>query len=236
MYCPECGTEISEDSDFCMNCGVEIESNKLQNEKAETETTNGSTQEVTSDEPDSGIETDVGDDSSGRGRLIIGGIIVVVGIIVLIFSHQQLQEAQTVAGQVGRAVSGERQSQYQLFSITRIGGGALAAVGLLLSASAFTGSVVSKNATTTTKQNSPTEINQDNEGTGNKHIDTTQKSGSNKIGGGKILLAGVFVFFVISPILALNYVASPNFVDGGVGGLGIILLLFGIGRLIRGYL
>ena len=169
-----------------------------------------------------------------RARLIIGGIVIIVGVIVLIFSHQQLQEAQTVAGQVGRAVSGERQSQYQLFSITRIGGGALAVVGLLLSASAFTGS--SKNATTTTKQNSPTEINRNNEDTGNERIDTTQKSESNKIGGGKILLAGVFVFFVIGPILALNYVASPNFVDAGVGGLGMILLLFGIGRLIRGYL
>ena len=198
MYCPECGTEISEDSDFCMNCGVEIESNKVQNEKADTETANDSTQEVTIDEPDSGIETDVGDDSRGSGRLIIGGLIVIVGIILLIFSHQQLQEAQTVAGQVGRAVSGERQSQYQLFSITRIGGGALAVVGLLLSASAFTGS--SKNATTTTKQNSLTEINRNNEGTGNERTDTTQKSESNKIGGEKILLAGVLVFIVIKSL------------------------------------
>jgi len=38
-------------------------------------------------------------------RLIIGGLILIVGVAVFLFSQQQVQQAQTLAGQAGRAVS-----------------------------------------------------------------------------------------------------------------------------------
>lgn len=56
---------------------------------------------------------------------------------------------------------------------------------------------------------------------------------SDKIGGGKILLAGVLVF-LIGPIFVV--VLGSSVVGSVIWGLGMILLLFGAGRLIRGYL
>jgi GAF domain-containing protein len=73
-------------------------------------------------------------------RLIIGGLILIVGVAVFLFSQQQVQQAQTLAGQAGRAVSQQSQSEYQMFSIARIAGGILVVIGGVLSASDFLGS------------------------------------------------------------------------------------------------
>ncbi len=64
--------------------------------------------------------------------------------------------------------------------------------------------------------------------------DTNDLAGSNKIGGGKILGLGLLVFLVMGPLTAL--IVQPVLVSSVLWGLGLLLSLFGIGRLTRGYL
>lgn len=68
------------------------------------------------------------------GRMgTIGLLLLVVGIAVALYAHQNMAEFETTAGQVGRALSEEAQREYRNYSYARIGGAVTAAVGAVLS-------------------------------------------------------------------------------------------------------
>jgi uncharacterized membrane protein len=165
-------------------------------------------------------------------RLVLGTIVLIIGVVVLVFSHQQIQEAQTLAGQAGRAISGQRQSEYQIFSIARIAGGVFIVIGGLLSASGLFGSSEQTTSTPSkdpsTETHSGTETHSVSQDSKNKK----QQSSTSKQGI-KILLAGVGVFLV-GPIVVIA--VGSNVVGSVVWGLGVILMLLGGGRFMWDYL
>lgn len=65
-------------------------------------------------------------------------------------------------------------------------------------------------------------------------VDSNDSAGSNKIGGGKILGLGLLVFLVAGPLTAV--IVQSVLVSSVLWGLGLLLSLFGIGRLTRGFL
>lgn len=68
------------------------------------------------------------------GRVgILGLVLLVGGIAVALYGHQNMGEFETTAGQLGRALSEDAQQEYQTYSNMRIGGAVAAAVGAVLS-------------------------------------------------------------------------------------------------------
>lgn len=57
---------------------------------------------------------------------------------------------------------------------------------------------------------------------------------SNRTGGGKILAVGLSILFVLGPLVAIVF--GSTLVSSVAWGLGTLVSLFGLGRLIRGYL
>jgi len=73
------------------------------------------------------------EDRAIGGMGILGLVLLAGGIGVALYGHQNMAEFETTAGQVGRALSEEAQSEYQIFSNMRIGGAVAGAVGAVLS-------------------------------------------------------------------------------------------------------
>ncbi|MFP4633178.1 MAG: DUF3185 family protein [Halobacteriales archaeon] len=62
----------------------------------------------------------------------IGAVLLIAGVVVALYAHQEIQEFETAFGQIGRALSSEAESEYQVLSVLRIGGAVSAVVGLVL--------------------------------------------------------------------------------------------------------
>lgn len=70
-----------------------------------------------------------------RGSLdtagLIGAVLLVAGVAVFIYAHQELAALEGVAGTIGRALDPERQRRYDRLQLVRIAAGAAAAIGVV---------------------------------------------------------------------------------------------------------
>lgn len=81
------------------------------------------------------IESLSDNEGASSGKTMLGLVLLIGGILIALYAHQNMAEFETTAGQLGRALSDEAQREYQTYSNMRIGGAVAAAIGAVLSIS-----------------------------------------------------------------------------------------------------